>query len=47
MKTLTIIELIELLENERKSGASIVQLEGTILIPDNGNKIVITTEKQM
>lgn len=47
MKTLTIIELIELLENERKNGASIVQLEGTILIPDNGNKIVITTEKQM
>ena len=47
MKTLTIIELIELLENERKNGASIVQMEGTILIPDNGNKILITTQKQM
>lgn len=47
MKTLTIVELIKLLENEIKEGASIVQLDGTILIPDNGNKIVITTEKQM
>jgi hypothetical protein len=47
MKTLTIVELIELLENERKNGASIIQLEGTILIPDNGNKILITTQKQM
>jgi len=46
MKTLTIVELIELLENERKNGASIVQVEGTILIPDNGNKIIITTQKQ-
>jgi hypothetical protein len=47
MKTLTIIELIELLENERKNGASIVQMDGTILIPDNGNKILVTTQKQM
>ena len=47
MKTLTIVELIKLLENEIKEGASIVQFDGTILIPDNGNKIVITTEKQM
>lgn len=46
MKTLTIVELIELLENERKNGASIVQVEGTILIPDNGNKIIITTQEQ-
>ena len=47
MKTLTIIELIELLENERKNGASIVQMDGTILIPDNGNKILVTTQKQI
>jgi hypothetical protein len=47
MKTLTIVELIKLLENEIKDGASIVQISGTILIPDNGNKILITTEKQM
>ena len=47
MKTLTIVELIKLLDNEIKEGASIVQVDGTILIPDNGNKIVITTEKQM
>ena len=47
MKTLTIVELIKLLENEIKEGASIVQVDGTILIPENGNKIVITTEKQM
>ena len=47
MKTLTIIELIELLENEIKNGASIVQVDGTIIIPDNGNKILVTTQKQM
>ena len=47
MKTLTIVELIKLLENEIKDGASIVQIGGTIIIPDNGNKILITTEKQM
>lgn len=47
MKTLTIVELIELLENEIKSGASIVQVDGTIFIPDNGNKIIVTTQKQM
>ena len=47
MKTLTIVELIKLLENEIKNGASIVQVDGTILIPDNGNKILVTTQKQM
>jgi hypothetical protein len=47
MKTLTIVELIELLENEIKTGASIVQVDGTILIPDNGNKILVTTQKQI
>jgi len=47
MKTFTIVELIELLENEIKKGASIVQVDGTILIPDNGNKILVTTQKQM
>ncbi len=47
MKTLTIVELIELLENEIKGGASIIQVDGTILIPDNGNKILVTTQKQM
>jgi len=47
MKTLTIVELIKLLENEITNGASIVQLDGTILIPDNGNKIIVTTQKQM
>ena len=47
MKTFTIVELIELLENEIKNGASIVQVDGTILIPDNGNKILVTTQKQI
>jgi hypothetical protein len=47
MKALTIVELIQLLENEIKDGASIVMVDGTILIPDNGNKILITTKKQM
>ena len=47
MKTFTIDELIKILEDEIKDGASIVQVDGTILIPDNGNKIIVSTEKQM
>lgn len=47
MVTMTIAELIEMLQRERDTGASIVQIEGTILISDNGNKILVTTEKQM
>jgi hypothetical protein len=47
MKTLTIVELIKLLENEITNGAWKIQLDGTILIPDNGNKIIVTTQKQM
>jgi hypothetical protein len=47
MKALTIVELIQLLENEIKDGASIVMVDGTIIIPDNGKKNLITTQKQM
>lgn len=47
MKELQIWELIELLKEEMNKGASIVQVKGTILIPENGNSILITTEKQM
>lgn len=47
MKTLTIVELIELLADELRSGATTVKVDGTIFIPDNGNKILVTTQKQM
>ena len=47
MKSISITELIKLLENEIKNGAINVQIDGTILISELGNKIIISTEKQM
>ena len=43
----TLDELIKMLEEEKESGAEFLMFEGTILIPENGNKIVITTENQI
>lgn len=43
----TLDELIEMLEAEKEMGVEFLLFEGTILTPENGNKIVLTTEKQM
>ena len=43
----TLDELIKMLEEEKESGAEFVMFQGTILTPENGNKIIVTTEKQM
>lgn len=47
MKKVEIKDLIEFLKYELNRGASYVEFEGTILIPENGNKVLLTTEKQM
>lgn len=46
MKTLTITELILLLKSEAMKGGKTVQINGTILCPENGNSIIISTQKQ-
>ena len=43
----TLDELIKMLEDEKASGAEFLMFEGTIIVPENGNKIVLTTENQM
>ena len=43
----TIDEIIKMLEAEKEMGAEQILFEGTIMIPENGNKIILTTEKQM
>jgi hypothetical protein len=39
-------ELIKMLEKEKQLGAKFIMFEGTMFTPENGNKIIITTEKQ-
>lgn len=43
----TIDELIAMLKLEKEMGVEFILFDGTILVPENGNKIVLTTEKQM
>jgi hypothetical protein len=45
MKTISIEELIKILQDEQQKGAQTVEYKGTV-ISDNGNSILLTTEKQ-
>ncbi len=45
-KTIKIEELIELLQYQLSKGGKTVQYQGTLLVPERGNTIIITTEKQ-
>jgi hypothetical protein len=47
MKTILIDELILLLETEKQKGGKTIEYSGTLLVPENGNKILVTTEKQI
>jgi len=47
MKIITIDEMISLLETEKQNGGETIEYSGTLLVPENGNKILITTEKQI
>lgn len=45
-KTIDINELIKILEQERNNGGKTVGYEGTVLVVETGNSIIITTKKQ-
>lgn len=45
MKEISINELIKILEKEKEKGAETVSYKGT-LVSENGNSIIITTERQ-
>jgi hypothetical protein len=47
MKTILIDELILLLETEKQNGGKTIEYSGTLLVPENGNKILVTNEKQI
>ncbi len=47
MKQIAINDLINLLMEAKARGAKTVVVKGTILAPDAGNLIVITSEPQM
>lgn len=42
-----ILELIKELEKQVAKGQTIVQIHGTILVPDNGNFIIYSNDKQI
>lgn len=44
---LSIDELISKLQAEKELGGKTVRCTGTLLIPELGNKVLISTEKQM
>ena len=39
-------DLIDTLQEKYKNGAKKVEIQGTLLIPDNGNFIVLTDRRQ-
>jgi len=47
-KNLISIELlIQLLKKEQQGGGTTIQFNGTLLCPENGNSIILSSEKQM
>ena len=43
---ITLDELIKRLEEEKRRGGKNVSINGTLIVPENGNSVVITNEKQ-
>jgi hypothetical protein len=46
-KEINIDELIKVLEEQVSKGVTKVQIKGTLISEQDGNKILFTTEKQM
>lgn len=42
-----ILELIRELEKQLAQGSTKIQIDGTILVPENGNYIIYSTNKQI
>ena len=47
MKEVNIIDLIGVLQGLREKGIETVQIEGTLMSKEDGNTIIVSTEKQM
>jgi hypothetical protein len=47
MKEISLDQLIKSLQEARAKGGKTVKYKGTILVPETGNEIIISTEKQM
>ena len=47
MKKISIEQLIEYLKQELENGGKTIEYKGTLVCIENGNSIIITTEKQM
>ena len=45
-KVLPIDELINRLQEAKSRGGKTVEFNGTILVPENGNTVILTTEPQ-
>jgi formate dehydrogenase assembly factor FdhD len=45
-KSVSIEDLIKALQKAQDTGAKTAQVNGTVMVPDNGNLILISTEKQ-
>lgn len=46
-KEININELIKVLEDQVKKGVTKVQIKGTLMSEQDGNLIILSTEKQM
>jgi len=47
MKEVKIEDLIKVLEEQVKKGVTKLQIKGTLVSPQDGNLIILSTEKQM
>lgn len=47
MKDASIKQLIETLQELQAKGKATVQIKGTLMCAEDGNRIILTTEKQM
>jgi len=46
-KEMLIEDLIKILNEEAKKGSKKIQLEGTLMIQESGNMVILSTEDQM
>lgn len=47
MKEVNLSDLIKWLQESEKKGGKTAKIKGTIMVPETGNEIIISTERQM
>ncbi len=47
MKEISLDQLIKSLQDARARGGKTVRYKGTIMVPETGNEIILTTERQI